>query len=152
VIREIESTTISREDPFSIEVDLGHPTYDPDGISGELSLEPGWAWRQGARLGGVTKTSSRWHGQLAEGSGSSEYEQALAQVISFLTQHEHFIAEFTSGGGEIEIVLNHAAVDVPEGIALDLQLTPVLLAHLANHNIGLRVRAWSNNPSWNAAR
>jgi hypothetical protein len=139
-----------REDPFSIEIDLGHPSCDPLRISEEFSLDPSWSWRQGARLGNVTKTSSRWYGQLARGSGVAEYEAALAKVVSFLGYHETFFAEFSGGGGEIEIVLNHPALEQPKGVAFDLQLSPVFLAHLANRKIGLRVQAWSDNPSWTA--
>ena len=105
---------------------------------------------QGARFGSVTKTSSRWYGQLAVGSGPAEFQAALARVISFLAQHEHFLAGFRDGGGEIKVVLNHPALDQPNGIAFDLQLSPVLLGHLANRNVGLRVRAWSDNPSWSS--
>lgn len=150
MIAETKAASPGREDLFSIEIDLGHPSCDPLRISEKFSLEPSWFWRQGARFGSVTKSSSRWFGQLARGSGAAEYEAALAEVGSFLGHHETFLAEFRDGGGEIEIVLNHSVLAEPKGVAFDLQLSPVFLTHLANRNIGLRVRAWSNNPSWSA--
>ncbi len=113
-------------------------------------MEPSWFWRQGARLGSITKDSSRWYGVLARGSGAAEYETALAQVVSFLAQHESFLAEFRGGGGEVEIVLNHPVLEQSKGVAFDLRLSPVFLAHLANSSVGLRVRAWSDNPGWSS--
>jgi hypothetical protein len=137
-----------REDPFSIEISFAHPSRDPLGISRQLSMEPSRSWKRGDRFGSVVKTSNLWYGRLAAGAGTAEYEAALAQVASFLGQRDDFFADFRDGGGEAVIVLNHAAIEEPRGIAFDLQLSPVFLSHLSARNIGLRVRAWSDNPSW----
>jgi hypothetical protein len=81
------------------------------------------------------------------GSTDAEYQHALTQVVSFLTVHDGFFANFRNGGGEVEIVLNHIAmIEEPKGIAFDLELSPVLLTHLSAMGVGLRVRAWSENP------
>lgn len=111
-------------------------------------MEPSRSWKRGTRFGSVTKTSGFWYGQLVTGAGVAEYEAALAQVASFLGRHDSFFTEFRNGGGEAVLVLNHAAIEEPRGIAFDLQLGPAFLAHVSARNIGLRVRAWSDNPSW----
>jgi hypothetical protein len=147
---ERETALSSPGDPFSIEIGFSHPTFDPLGISAQLSVEPSLSWKRGARFGSIVKTSSRWYGQLATGTCAAEYEDALVKIASFLTQHDSFLAEFRNGGGEIEIVLNHPAIVEPRGIAFDLQLSPIFLAHLSSRNIALHLRAWSDNPSWSS--
>ena len=145
---EREATASGPVDPFSIDINFGHPTWDPLRVSSALSLEPNWSWKQGDRFGSVIKSSSGWYGQLAKGSGAAEYETALEQVVSFLAKHAAFLAEFKEGGGEIEIVLNHAVVEQPKGIAFELHLSPAFLEHLSGSGVGLRVQAWTDNPSW----
>jgi hypothetical protein len=146
---EHEIPRVGSADPFSVEIDLRHPSYDPAKITERLSLEPGWSWKSGTQLGNVVAPSSRWHGQLVLGSSASEYEAALTQVVSFLTLHEEFFAAFREGGGDVELVLNHVAMlEEPRGVAFEVELSPILLAHLSSRGISLRVRAWSSNPSW----
>ena len=145
---EREATASGPVDPFDIDINLEHPTWDPLRISEELALEPNWSWKRGDRLGNVVKSSSRWYGQLAKGSGTVEYETALEQVVSFLAKHKAFLAEFREGDGEVEIILNHAALAQPQGIAFELCLSPVFLGHLSRSGVGLRVQAWTDNPSW----
>ena len=145
---EHKATTSGPADPFSIDINFGHPTWDPLRVSSALALEPNWSWKQGDRLGNLIKSSSRWYGQLAKGSGAVEYETALEQIVSFLAKHADFLAQFRESGGEIDIVLNHAAVEQPKGIAFELYLSPAFLEHLSGSGVGLRVQAWSDNPSW----
>src|ERR1700735_2397371 len=100
-----------REDPSSIEISFSHPSRDPVGISRQLSMEPSRSWKRGDRFGSEVKSSSLWYGLLAAGAGAAEYEAALAQVASFLGQHDDFFADFRDGSGETVIVLNHAAIE-----------------------------------------
>jgi Domain of unknown function (DUF4279) len=143
-----EGATSGPVDPFGIDINLAHPTWDPLGISRELSLEPSWSWKRGDRLGNVVKRSSRWYGQLVKGSGVSEYHAALEQVVSFLAEHEAFFAEFRKDGGDLEFVLNHAVVEQAKGKALELYLSPAFMEQLSRFGAGLRVQAWTDNPSW----
>jgi hypothetical protein len=135
-------------DPFSIDINLGHPTWDPLRISEALSLEASWSWKGGDRFGSVVKSSSRWYGQLAVGFGAKQYEAALDQVVSFLGGHKAFLAECRESDGEIEIILNCAVLEHPKGKALELYLSPAFLEHLSRFGVGLRVQAWTDNPSW----
>lgn len=145
---EREAAGTGPADPFGIDISFGHPTWDPVRVSRELSLEPNWSWKRGDRLGKLVKSSSRWYGQLARGAGAVEYETALEHVVSFLEMHSAFLAEFKESGGDIEVVFNHAAVEQPRGIAFEMYLSPVFLEHLSRFGLGLRVQAWTDNPSW----
>lgn len=146
--QEPETSEPFQEDPFSIDIDLRHPTFDPLKIAEVLALEPTYCWKRGDQFGGVVKTSAEWYGRLRKGSGGTEYEAALADVVSFLAMNDRFFDEFRKGGGEIQMVFNHVAVEEPKGIAFELELSPVFLENLSRRGIRLRVRAWSDNPSW----
>ena len=139
------------QDPFDIYINVEHPTCDPARISDNFSMKPAYSWKAGQRLGPIVKAATRWRGKLAEGKGATEYEGALAAAILFLERHGHFIAELGRHGGDVELELNHAALLAPKGVAFDLRLSVVLLGQLAQHSVSLRIRAWSEKPSWVSA-
>ena len=137
-------------DPFCIDIALTHPKYDPGKITERLSLEPTYLWKVGDRFGDVVKQSSHWCARLLSGAGVAEYGRALEDIVSFLTNNEAFFSEFAEGEGEVEVVLNHAAVEDTKGVVLDLHLSPVFLTHLAHHNVAVRIQAWRGNTSWSS--
>jgi hypothetical protein len=137
------------KDSFSIDVVLRHPSYSRESIAKALSIKPR------ASLAADDKTASShgrrtfFHARLSEGKSSSDYENALADVILFLEKNATFWTDFVSGQGEVEVILNHTFLEEAEqgDLCLKLHLEPRFLAQLSNRGIALRVQAWKGQPN-----
>jgi hypothetical protein len=140
------------DDPFSIDLNIQRSPVDPGEISKAFSLDPDYSWKRGDSFAGLLKTSTQWYGRISEGHGIAEYASGLESLIAFVTQHDQFIAEELQLGAEIEVVLNHPTAVGSKGIVLDLQLSPLFLERLSQNGIGLRIRAWNDNPEWASER
>jgi hypothetical protein len=81
---------------------------------------------------------------LQKGNYASEFERALANVVSFLEKNGSFLAEFMGSNGEAEIILNHTMQGGWEAAdkCFELYLAPAFLGHLSSRGIGLRMQAW----------
>ncbi len=136
------------DDPFSIDLDIQYTARDPGEISKAFSIDPDYSWKRGDSFAGTVKTATKWHGRISKGHGAAEYASGLESLIAFVTQHNQYIAELIQLGAEIEVVLNQPTAVGSKGIVLDMQLSPLFLQRLSRNGIGLRIRAWSDNPAW----
>lgn len=132
------------KDPFSIDIVLRHPSRSPESISRALSLKPEGSREVGQKLGASRAKRTFFHARLQEGVAYSQYEGALANVARFVKKNEAFLTDFTSGDGEVELVLNHTIRPQEEDgdSCLELYLAPALLRDLSARGIGLRVQGW----------
>lgn len=130
------------KDSFSIDIVLRHPSYSPEGISKALSIEPQASWAAGKSLGTLRAQGTFFHACLQKGDNSSDYETALAEVVSFLKRNAAFWPDFIGGHGEVEVILNHTIRPQEEegDRCFELSLDPAFLSHLSSRGIGLRVQ------------
>jgi hypothetical protein len=132
-------------DEFKIDLNLHHPSCDPETITAALALKPWFAKENGDKVGNVTHKKTAWLCQFRRGTFDEGFATALEDVVTLLSDYEAFFAEFIEQGGEVELVLN-STVDtaVEEGDKLlELSLHPWFLKQLGEHGINLRVQAWS---------
>jgi len=83
--------------------------------------------------------------RIQTGHGVSKYDVALRDVVNFLHLHASHLHAFTSGGGDVDLVLNHTTIS-PENSSdktFDLWLAPELLKQLSLTGIGLRIVGWA---------
>ena len=138
--------SMTSKDSFSIDIVLRHPSYSPERISEALSIKPQGFRTAGNEFEGLRAKWTSVYARLREGSTSSAHETALADVVLFLEKNAAFWTDFTSGNGEVELVLNYSYMEKAEhgDLCLELHLEPRLLAQLSSLGIGLRVQAWAN--------
>jgi hypothetical protein len=132
-------------DEFKIDLNLHHPSCDPEMITETLALKPWFAKENGAKVGDVTHKQTTWLCDFRRGTFDWDFATALEDVVTLLSKHEAFFAGFVGQGGEIELVLN-SAVDASGAIGdklLELSLHPWFLKQLGDRGISLRVQAWS---------
>ena len=134
-------------DSFSIDIVLRHASHSPETISATLSLKPKCFWPVGEDLGRVHAKWSFFHARLLDDVSSPEYERALKNVSGFLRKNAAFLADFTKGNGEVELILNHTVS--PQGKegdeCFELYLAPAFLRELSTRDIGLRVQGWQGS-------
>jgi hypothetical protein len=133
------------KDSFSIDVALRHPSHSPETISKALSLKPRASWSAGQSVGTLPAKWTFFHARLREGNGSSDYENALGEVIAFLERNATFWADFMDGNGEVELILNYKiSQQAGEGDkCLESYFSPDFLRHLSTRGIGLRIQGWA---------
>lgn len=132
-------------DEFKIDLNLHHPSCDPETITGALALNPWFAKKNGEKVGSVTHKKTTWLCQFRSGTFDAGFAAALEDVVTLLSEKEAFFAGFIEQGGEVELVLN-STVDtvVADGDkVLELSLHPWFLKQLGEHGINLRMQAWS---------
>ena len=132
-------------DEFKINLNLHHPSCDPETITETLALKPWFVKKNGDKVGNVTHKKTTWLCQFRSGRFDSKFATALEDVVTLLSKHEAFFAGFIEQGGEVELVLN-STVDtvVAKGDKLlELNLHPWFLKQLGEHGINLRMQAWS---------
>jgi hypothetical protein len=71
-------------DSFEISLRLRHLSLDPNEISRAFDLKPRFSHIAGNTAGTVVRKWSVWHGTIAEGAGSDEYEEALKRSVLLL--------------------------------------------------------------------
>jgi hypothetical protein len=129
-------------DEFKINLNLHHPSCDPEMVTDALGLKPWFAKRQGTKTGDVIHKQTTWLCKFRGGTSEAEFAEALEDVVTLLSKHEPFIDEFIQQGGEIELELN-LAVDTDGDKLLELSLHHWFLKQLGEHGINLRMQAWS---------
>ena len=129
-------------DEFKINLNLHHPSCDPEMVTKALALKPWFTKEKGAKIGNVTHKQTTWLCNFRNGRSESEFTAALEDVVTLLSEHEPFVAEFIQQGGEIELELN-SAVDTEGDKLLELSLHPWFLKQLGERGINLRMQAWS---------
>jgi len=129
-------------DQFGIDLNLHHPECDPQAITKAFSLEPWFLAKQGERLGSVTHKTAAWLCHFRKGTLDSEFERALDDVVSLVSEQEAFISKFVEQGGELEIVLN-STVETTGSKLFELRLHSWFLKQIAERGINLRVQIWS---------
>lgn len=132
------------KDSFSIDIVLRHASHSPETISAALSLKPKFFWPAGEDLGRVRAKWSLFYARLLDGVEPSEYERALKNVSRFLRKNAAFLADFTGGNGEVELILNHTVnPQEKEGDeCFELYFAPAFLRELSARDIGVRVQGW----------
>jgi Domain of unknown function (DUF4279) len=129
-------------DQFGIDLNLHHPSCDPQAITTALSLEPWFSAKHGQQIGSVTHKTAAWLCHFRKGTLDSEFERALDDVVSLVSEQEAFISEFVEQGGELEIVLN-STVETKGSKLFELRLHSWFLKQIAERGINLRVQVWS---------
>ncbi len=132
-------------DEFKINLNLHHPSCDPEMVTKSLALDPWFAMKKGAKIGNVTHKQTTWLCKFRDGTSEEEFASALEDVVTLLSEHGPFIAGFIEQGGEVEVVLN-STVDTEAEAGdklLELSLHPWFLKQIGEHGISLRVQAWS---------
>jgi len=132
---------------FSIDILLRHPSHSPESIAAALSLKPKGSWPVGEDLGRVRAKWSFFYARLLEGVACSDNERALKNVSRFLRKNTPFWTDFTSGNGEVELILNHTVSPMAEegDECFELHFTPAFLRDLSVRDIGLRVQGWQGS-------
>jgi hypothetical protein len=128
--------------PYSVDLNLHHPSCDPAEITRELVTKPWFARKQGDVIAGIQHKSTSWLCHFQKGSGNVEFDQTLKTLVSFIAEHHSFLRKFVEEEGTAEVVLN-ARVPFDEGKLFDLSLDPVFLNELSQLHIQLRVQVWS---------
>ncbi len=138
---------MTAKDSFNIDIVLRHASHGPETISAALSLKPKAFWSVGEDLGSVHAKWSFFYARLRDGVSSSDYERALKNVSRFLRKNTAFLADFTDGNGEVELILNHnVSAQKEEGDeSFELHLSPAFLRELSTRDIGLRVQGWQGS-------
>jgi len=129
-------------DEFKINLNLHHPSCNPETITETLGLKPWFAKEKGTKIGNITHKRTTWLCKFRSGTFESEFASALEDVVTLLSEHEPFIAGFLGQGGEVELELN-STVDTEGDKLLELSLHPWFLKQLGDRGINLRVQAWS---------
>lgn len=129
-------------DEFKIDLNLHHPSCNPETITESLGLKPWFAKEEGAKIGNVTHKRTTWLCKFRSGAFDSKFATALEDVVTLLSKHEAFFAGFIEQGGEVELVLN-STVDIQGDKLLEFSLHSWFLKHLGEHGVNLRVQAWS---------
>ncbi len=137
-----QANDIDGTDEFSIDLSLSHPGSEPELISEVLQLTPRFCWKAGHVYAGITKRSTQWFGRAAAGSGNAVFDRELGRLASTMEAKRTFVNEFISGGGSIEMILNHN-IRQTSGKVFELSISPTLLCQLGELGIGLRIQNWS---------
>jgi hypothetical protein len=132
-----------KKDPFKIKLSLRHPSLDPGEISAALDLKPIFSWKAGSRAGKIVHKSSVWHGLLADGAGSKEYEDALKKVILHLESHQKWLKNYFRDEGEFDVIFD-LSTDLDEGKICEVVFYPELLLRLSKLNAGVQVNVWKD--------
>ena len=128
--------------PYSVDLNLHHPSRDPEEITEALDTKPWFARRKGEVIANIRHKSTSWLCHFQKGSGNAEFEQTLKALMSFMSEHQSFLQRFVEEEGTAEVVLN-ATVPADEGKLFDLSLDPLFLSELAESGVQLRVQVWS---------
>ena len=128
--------------PYSVDLNLHHPSRDPEEITQALDMKPWFARREGEVVANIRHKFTSWLCHFQKGSGNTEFEQTLRALMSFMSKHHSFLRRFVEEKGTAEIVLN-ATVPVDEGKLFDLSLDSFFLSKLAENGVKLRVQVWS---------
>jgi hypothetical protein len=129
-------------DQFGVDLNLHHPACDPQAITKAFSLEPWFSKKCGEQVGPVTHKTTAWLCHFRKGALDSDFEKALDDVVSLVSEQEAFISKFVEQGGEIEIVLN-STVETTGSKLFELSLSSWFLKQLADRGINLKVQIWS---------
>jgi len=129
-------------DQFGIDLNLHHPSCDPQAITDALSLKPWFSAKQGEQIGSVTHKTAAWLCHFRKGTLDSEFDKALEDVVSLVSEREAFISAFVAQGGEIEVVLN-STVETTGSKLFELRLHSWFLKQLAERSINLRLQVWA---------
>jgi hypothetical protein len=142
--RQVESQKVMTKDPFSIDISLRHPYYKAERIIRALSIKPQGAYSVGDARGSRKAKRTHVYARLQHGDYASQFGRALFKISSFIKKNETFWADFKSGDGVVELILNHAISPAWEedDQCFELSFTPAFLAGLSAYGIGLRVQVW----------
>jgi|HubBroStandDraft_2_1064218.scaffolds.fasta_scaffold283334_2 hypothetical protein len=140
---------MTTKDPFSVDIVLRHPSQSPRHISKALSLKPEFSHAVDDR---VAKLRRRWkktlfYACLQKGDYASKFESSLTKVVLFLEKNAAFWTDFTSGNGEVELILKHTINPQDEAgdKCFELYLAPAFLRDVSARGIGLRVQGWQGS-------
>jgi hypothetical protein len=128
--------------PYSVDLNLHHPSCDPADITQELATNPWFARKRGDVIAGIQHKSTSWLCHFQKGTGNVEFDETLRALVSFIGEHGSFLRKFVEEEGTAEVVLN-ARVPFDEGKLFDLSLDPLFLTELSKMRIQLRVQVWS---------
>jgi hypothetical protein len=81
---------------------------------------------------------------LQAGNIVSDFSGALAKVATWLDDRAAYFTEFVQGGGEAELVMNHAIsrMEEPGDKCFELRLEPEFLQRLSSKGIALTIQGW----------
>ena len=137
-------------DRFEISLTFRHPSLDPSEVSGTFGLTPTFAFRSGSHVGPVIHKSGVWHGVLAKGAGSEEYEEALKKSVSLLESRQEWLNGAFRSEGEFEVIFAYWT-DLDEGKICQTDFYPELLVRLSKLNAGMRVEVWKDEEEMRAS-
>lgn len=128
-----------REDEFSMNILLSHPSMQGTSISEALSM-------QGRTTTIETSAGTKatiWYKRLQEGRSEGDFESTLGAVFFFLQMNTGFFVEFSRGGGHSSFILDQR-INLNEGKVLEVKFHPKFLAKLCECGISLVVEGWAN--------
>ena len=125
-------------DSYCIDLVLRHPSRDASSISIALSLEPFLKWGSGQ------SERRSFYARLQAGHTTTDYDLALTKVTTLLDAHAAYLIEFAQGGGEVELLLNHAISPMvePGDKCFELRLEANFLQQLSSKGVALRIQGW----------
>jgi hypothetical protein len=129
-------------DQFKIDLNLHHPSCDPQAITEALSMKPWFSAKKGEQIGSVTRKTTVWLCHFRVGKRDSEFTQALEDFVSLVSEQEAFISKLIEEGGEIEISFN-PTVETTGNKLYELSLHSWFLKQLAERSINLRLQVWA---------
>ena len=128
-------------DRFKISVRFRHPSLDLSDISRVFDIKPSFSWKAGSRAGKVVHKWSVWHGLLAKGAGSDEYEEALKKSVLLLETIQEWLNDVFKSEGEFDVIFAYWT-ELDEGKICQTDFYPELLARLSKLNAGMQVEVW----------
>ena len=129
------------KDLFKIRLRLRHPSLDPSEVSNVFGMNPSFSWKAGGSAGTVVHKSGVWHGLLANGAGSAEYEEALKNSVLLLESRREWLNGVLKNEGECDLVFAYWT-ELEEGKICQTGFYPQLLGRLSNLNVGIQVEVW----------
>jgi hypothetical protein len=132
-----------KKDQFKINLRLRHLSLDPGEISTALDLKPTFSWKVGSRAGKIVHKWTIWHGLLAEGAGSKEYEKALKKSLLHLESRQEWLKDSFGDDGEFDVIFD-LYTDLDDGKICEVSFYPELLMRLSKLNAGIQVNVWKD--------
>jgi len=116
---------------YTLDLLIDHPDMSPDTITRRLGLAPQYSWARGeprrtpagTRLGGVRKETMWRH--VIRKKGRRNFFGGLREFVTRLRRKRDFLAQLTSGGGRVTLIVNLPG-DVNMGDVLEPQTLRLL--------------------------
>jgi hypothetical protein len=132
---------IRKIDSFWINLNLRHPSFDPQKITEELGIQPWRSVASGREVGSTVSKSTKWSAHYREGLDNEEFARALEDLVTLFSVAHGFLLGFYEDGGEAILEINQQ-VATDNGVVFDLGLQPFFLQSLGEHGVFLKVKAW----------